>query len=175
MDVQSPTPQVEKQKVETDRLIKILIGDFIKHIEPEKQPFVILLKGHLLLEYYLNQIVLLYAKGIKNVERRGFFDKVSLLKTTDGDLFKQETFSSLLRLNELRNRLSHSLNFKITPSEIDTVGFCLGKNYVLAKYENPDNEEVLLKWVLREIAQDVFYPIYVAVAKSKGLTPVLRE
>ncbi len=175
MENKPSVPQINKKAPEVDeasRLIKVLFEDFSKHIEQEKEPFVILLKGHLLLEYYLNQIVLLYVKDARDVEKKGFFGKVSMLESTDKQLFKQEIFDSLKRLNELRNRLSHSLNFKITESEIDMVGFCFGKSYVLTKYKNPKNKEFLLKWVLKEMAKNVFYPIYAEVARSKGLIPI---
>jgi len=176
MENQNLTNQSEKkpQMAEADRLIQVLIRDFSQHIEKETEPFVILLKGHLLLEYYLNQVILLSTTGVKNVERKGFYEKVFLVETTDKNIFKTKTFNSLKKLNELRNRLSHTLNFKITPSEIDPVGFCFEKEYVLKKYNNPDDEAFLLKWVLMKIAQDVFYSIYAEISKSKGLTPLSR-
>lgn len=174
MEQQNSIPQIEKSpgEIEAKRLIDVLFEDFSKHIKEEKELFIIFLKGHLLLEYYLNQTILLYIKDIKNVERKGFFDKVSLLESFNKNLFEQETFSALKKLNELRNRLSHSLNFKITESEIDTVGFCIGRKYVLTKYKNHKSEEALLKWILLEIAQDIIYTIYSEIAKSKGFVPI---
>ncbi len=175
MENQNSTPKIIKPSKEDDdasRLLKVLIEDFSRHIDPEKDPFVILLKGHLLLEYYLNQIVLLSTKGIKDIDKKGFFEKIKILESVDANLFIDGTFDSLKKLNEIRNRLSHSLNFKITESEIDTVGFYFGKEYVLEKYKNPNNKEFLLKWVLKCMARDVFYRIYAEVAKSKGLTPI---
>jgi hypothetical protein len=156
---------------EEGRLIGVLLNDFSKHIEKETEPFVILLKGHLLLEYYLNQLLLLYSKEKIDVEKKGFFEKVTKLESINNKLFDEEVFSSLKKLNELRNRLSHSLGFKITESEIDTVGFCIGKEYVLTKYKNPSKEDFLLKWILKYIATDVFFPIYLEVAKSEKSKP----
>jgi hypothetical protein len=90
----SPTKEDPLLK-ETSRLIQVLLGDFSKHIDKEEVIFVILLKGHLLLEYYLNQVLLLYSMEKIDVEKKGFFEKVAKLESINKNLFKEETFNAL--------------------------------------------------------------------------------
>ncbi len=71
-------------------------------------------------------------------------------------------------MNDLRNSLAHRLDFKISFSEIDTIGFNLGREYVIKKFSN-ESESVrsLLLYVIDEISTSVFFPVFDEILKEK--------
>ena len=120
------------------------------------------LKGHLLIEYYLNLLLVLKSNPdeLKNIEDISFFQKVFKLKDLKLNNLKPWVVDSLFKLNKIRNNLSHSLDYKISETDIDSLGFNLGKKYIHRKLsiEKISNMQNLL-WVLRVLVLELYKPI----------------
>ncbi len=158
--------KLKKEKSKAFILIERHVAEFEKRVSNETDLTTILLKGHLLIEYYLDHVLLLLFDKEVNLNSLSFFQKVEKLKQKN--CFTDDIFRSLRKLNDIRNNLAHRLDFKISFSEIDSVGFCLGKEYVLKKFEEEgEGERTLLLYVIDELTFSVFMPIFREVLQAE--------
>lgn len=90
------------------------------HLDKKTDLEMILLKGHLLLEIVLDTA--LCRINIKDCENFSFYKKVDLLEKyhSDPDERGSFVFSSLKKINRLRNKLAHEVHFDIANGELDT-------------------------------------------------------
>jgi hypothetical protein len=165
-------PSAEEQ--EADRLIKIVLEDFNRHVAKESDLSTILLKGHLLVEYYMDLILVLEYDTDINVDHWSFFQKIRKLDEDKKIGIERSIIHVLYKLNELRNRLAHNLDFKISIFDIDSIGLALGREYIIEKYKTEKDVRSLTLWVIKNIVGDSFYYIYAEIAKHKNITPLLR-
>lgn len=150
---------------ERRKLIYKQIEDFSKVIESGDSSSA-LLKGHLLVEHYLDHIMILIFDKKANVQKKSFYIKVSELKQTKCFHEHETTIACLFALNKVRNEMAHQLDFKITRSQIDSIGYFLGKEYILKRYNPEYDERKLLLWVLDEVVFLVYFTIYWKITSS---------
>lgn len=142
-------------------LLRKYVKDFEKQVSKEADLTIIVLRGHLLMEYYLSHLVVYFHDREHRVDKLSFFDKLQIIE-------KDVTFiagsSPFYKFNDLRNNLSHELNFQISEAEIDRIGFGIGKDYVSLKFskniEEPGYLRDLLVWVVDTLVFEIVYQIY---------------
>jgi len=151
----------DSMKEEKIRLINKVLSDFSKHVT-NGDLSEILLKGHLLIEHYLDHIMLLLFDKKAGLKKKSFYDKVSNLKDTDCFEDHEATIECLFALNRIRNELAHRLDFEVTQSQIDTIGYNLGKDYIVRRYSKDvdTDKKKLLLWVMDQIIFMVYFPIW---------------
>jgi hypothetical protein len=102
-----------------------------------------LLNGHLLAEYYLEQIIINeLARGDRLLDEGNlqFWNKLLLVKSFD--ILDDELITSLKNLNTVRNATSHEIDYKITETDIDKIGRSFGKQYARVK-----RDELSVDWL----------------------------
>jgi hypothetical protein len=148
------------------KLIDKVIDDFSKQLSLEKDLSIILLKGHLLIEYYLNYLIILTHDQEKRVDNLSFYEKIEILEN-DKCIKTRNIIPCLRQLNNVRNNLSHELNYIVSESEIDSIGFLLGKKYIFKKFDidchNTTELRELFMWVINKVLFNVFLPIFSAI------------
>ena len=94
-----------------------------------------IIKSHLLSEYYINQILILREIcSVKDIETWTFHEKIEkALNLTNAE--EKLIFDYNNRLNKLRNKVGHELEYSLSESDIDSLGYVQGKDYILNKYE----------------------------------------
>lgn len=106
----------------------------------------LILRVHLLAEYYLDQVILVkLPRGDVIIEKERRFDyrhKVALVDSFN--CLSRELIKSLEQLNTVRNSCSHVHDYELSESDIDKIGAPLGKAYY-SKKRNSDSKEELLK------------------------------
>ncbi len=128
----------------------------------------ILLKGHLLIEYYIDHSMLLIFDKNAKVHKKSFWNKITELKNSNCFWDHDVAIGCLFSLNKVRNDLAHQLNFEVTISQIDSIGYHLGKEYILKRYSKEDSSEKdLLLWTLQHIVAMVYYPIWKAAIEAE--------
>jgi hypothetical protein len=137
-----------------------------KFLSGEKPADVLIIKSHLLCEYYLNQILII--KGIseaKEIDKLTFFDKNN--KAFDLNITNQKNIHNRLsRLNKLRNKIGHELEYSLSEYDVDSLGHLTGKKYILDKYDF-NNIEDLLRNTLIIIVIDVAFFVSSLVSVEK--------
>ncbi|MEK7579277.1 MAG: hypothetical protein AAB460_01970 [Patescibacteria group bacterium] len=133
------------------------IADLIKKIKTflsdEKPSDILIIKAHLLCEYYINQILILReACSLKDMESFTFNEKIQKAFNLD-DLLEKRTFDYVNRLNKLRNKVGHELEYTLSESDVDALGYVQGKEYILEKYDYETDLE-RLRNVLNTIVID---------------------
>jgi hypothetical protein len=154
------------QSLETKKHLKVLSGKLSTFLSADKPSDVLIIKAHLICEYYLNQILIL--KEIcsdKDIDELSFYDK-SNKAFASGDAEQKILLKSLRILNKLRNRVGHELEYKFLESDVDKLGFVSGKEYVLKKYEF-DDPLALLRSTLVSIVVDVAIELFALVSVEK--------
>lgn len=157
--------QTESARKEVIAMVDRLIADFSRHVEAETDLTNVLLKGHLLVENYMSSLVVLLYDTELNVSRLSFYDKVKRIE--EKKIINPNYVRSLFALNDLRNAIAHELEYKVTESSIDSIGFYLGKEYIIQKHTHEGSRELLL-WALDEIVTWVFYAIFKEIRASQG-------
>ena len=151
---------MEKQRItssadsEVTRHFKPLNEKIEKFLSAEKPADVLIVKSHLICEYYLNQILILKDLcSAREIDKLDFFEKAN--KALDlNDVNQKNIYDRLLRLNKLRNKIGHELEYELSESDVDGLGYYLGKSYVIDKYEYSNLKKLLLR-VLIVIVIDV--------------------
>jgi hypothetical protein len=93
------------------------------HLPMVKDPTVIILRGHLLIEDLLDRLI---AANLKNAHfiqdaRLTFFQKLCLAKGIVGSSNEDSTWKSVEELNKLRNMISHNLPDETMCKKLDPV------------------------------------------------------
>ena len=85
-----------------------------KHLSEVDDAELLLLKGHLILEQVLNELLLLHFKDRKHLEDLNlmFSKKLSLLAGLEGPFARMHSnIAHLKEINRIRNKLAHQLEF----------------------------------------------------------------
>ncbi len=108
----------------------------------------IILRSHLLAEYYLDHFLLeSLARGDLITDSRiTFSTKLQVVEALD--ILPRAFVDSVRNLNVVRNRCAHSLDYKVTESDIDKIGRPFGKDYREMKREHEHNNKELLHWTM---------------------------
>lgn len=156
----------EHQQNGSQELIQKSFDDFATHVA-KGDLSEILLKGHLLAEHYLDHVMLIVFDKEAKVDKKSFYVKIKELQ--DKNCFREHkvTIACLYSLNKIRNELAHRLDFEVTLSQIDTIGYHLGKEYILRRYRDDKDIKELLLWSLREIILDIYFPIWKAALEDR--------
>lgn len=97
-------------------------GHLLQYIHSQLQPIndveLLLLKGHLMIEYLFNQGIIRFSRtdesGTKTLLKFGFMEKLALMEfmgmffRTDGETLKAQ----ITKVNTIRNKLSHNLEYE---------------------------------------------------------------
>lgn len=161
--------QTEPKKItesEATKHIRVLRGKIDKFLSKEKPSDVLIIKSHLICEYYINQILIV--KGVcvaKEINKLTFFDKVN--KSFDTNVPEQKNIhEKMIGLNKLRNKVGHELEYILSESDVDTLGYITGKEYVLEKYDYPEIED-LLRNTLVMIVIDISMHLFQIISTEK--------
>lgn len=99
---------------------------------------VLIIKAHLISEYYINQILILkQIMDPSGLDRKTFSHKIDLLFDPRNNTKPTEMllYDKAKKLNLLRNKVGHQLEFALSETDIDSIGFYFGKDYINQKYK----------------------------------------
>lgn len=152
-------------------LIDRLMGDFLNRVGKETDAANLLLKGHLLVENLLTEILAAYDVG-KNVRRLSFHEKIKLLGETkcssDTEVLIKGVIPVLRSINELRNNLAHEFNFVVTMDDVNKIGIHFGSTFILKKYEtNHADVHANLLFCLDLLTYDLGLLLYTRITELK--------
>ncbi|KGO98676.1 hypothetical protein [Novilysobacter defluvii] len=90
-----------------------LFASLERHLRTKDDIEMILLKGHLILEQALNQMLLGYIKSEKGLSELNlmFAKKLDLLVALSGQSYGADEIAQLREINRIRNKLAHQLDF----------------------------------------------------------------
>lgn len=139
-----------------DYHLENLIKKLNTFLSNEKPADVLIIKAHLLCEYYLNHLLIL-----KDVCTAGQVETLpfSVKKEKAKDLYdaqdkqKKQLFDLLGRLNKLRNKVGHELAYSLSESDVDSLGYLEGKQYILDKYNVETDTERLRDLLIKLVIQ----------------------
>ena len=97
-------------------------------------PVMVVLRTHLLTEYYLERVIRACLKrGDKLVDSGGlsFGNKLSVVEALDA--VPDDVVTSLRNLNRVRNRCAHEFDRSISVADVDQIGGPFGKDYTQLK------------------------------------------
>ena len=121
---------------------------FVKAISESNELVNIILRTHLLCEYYLDQILVAkISRGDSLIDdsRTTFAYKIQLIKAFN---FLENSQAYLLDsaagLNKVRNNCSHTLDYSVSESDVDKIGRPQGAGYLSQKINLGDDLKKLL-------------------------------
>ena len=112
---------------------------------PRQDPVLTVLRGHLLTEHYIEQILqLALPKGERLTGDAGlsYAQKLAVIEALD--ILEDRTIAALRGLNRIRNRCAHEKERVVTIADIDIVGRPLGDDYTKARREYQSRVKDLL-------------------------------
>jgi len=118
-----------KRKTNSNILNDIGFQRFMKTAGPDLDPVFMILKSHLLAEYYIDQFIALGIPRGDIILNKGFSFSQKLTILESLNIAEKNIIDSLGALNRLRNRCTHDMDYKISESDIDKIGFLQGKSY----------------------------------------------
>lgn len=168
----------EKQKSEIKNHLRVLKDKLIKFLINGTSPDILIIKSHLICEYYLNQILILKEIcSANNINTMVFAEKNN--KALDQSVLNEKlSYDSLKILNNLRNKVGHELEYVLSESDIDNLGFLRGKNYILDKYSFEtlsDQLRSILTDVVIDIAMVLFKLVETEKSKQVNLTEHTKQ
>jgi hypothetical protein len=134
---------MEDNKPKANLHITDLIGKIDKFLSDEKPADILIIKAHLLCEYYVNQLLVFREKcSHQELESLTFNQKINKAFNLS-DKKEKVSFDYTNKLNKLRNKVGHELEYSLSESDIDTLGYVQGKEYILNKYDHETDVERL--------------------------------
>ena len=90
-----------------------LFGNLERHLRTRDDIEMMLLKGHLILEQALNQVLLGYVTSEKSLRELNlmFSKKLDLVVAISGNGYLPDRIAQLREINRIRNKLAHHLDF----------------------------------------------------------------
>ncbi len=143
---------------------------FIKAASTNLDPTLMLLKFHLLSEYYLEQIINHFLRrGDVITSQKNFTYNHKLMIVKSFDIIPGNIVACLEKLNAVRNKCSHEINYTVTESDVDFIGNPLNTIYFKLKREHQNLKE-LLHWLFGRI--DVSLEVQLEkIDKNSNLIP----
>ena len=112
------------------------------------------LRAHLLAEYYVDQLLIgTMLRGSVIIERFDYLaQKVDVLEGMD--VLRPPLLSSIRKLNKVRAQCTHEIDFKISESDVDSIGAPFGLAYLQDKLDGKGDMSTVLRFALtRTISQ----------------------
>lgn len=128
---------------------------FMSIVPINSDPVMMILRCHLLAEYYLDRIITTkISRGdIITDSRFQFFDKLMIVEALS--VLRKDLVDSLKNLNSIRNSCSHVLEYKIVENDINKIGNPIGKTYVKLREEHKFDLKKLLHFTLLNIMAEL--------------------
>jgi len=126
---------------------------FMDALKGHSKDVSIILRCHLLAEYFLDQIIIVsLSRGdlIINDGHLNFPDKLLLVKSLD--TIDDDVLTSVKHLNTVRNHCSHQMDYKISEADIDLIGRPFGKEYSKSKQRIKKIDILLEDTLMRTMA-----------------------
>ena len=134
---------MSEENKENNFHVKNLLTKIKIFLSKEKPADILIIKAHLLCEYYVNQLLVLREIcTAKELESLTFYEKIEKAFVLT-DKKEKLTFDCVHRLNKLRNKVGHELEYSLSESDVDSLGYAQGKDYILNKYDVETNTERL--------------------------------
>ena len=115
------------------------------HCNYELDPELIVLRGHLVSERYIERfikIILLKGERILDKGRLSYVQKLQLMDSFG--IIEDDLIACHRQLNKLRNKMAHELGYEITMEDVDSIGSQMGKTYARVKDERGNDLKNLL-------------------------------
>lgn len=160
---------MENQKGKENNFhVKDLLRKINLFLDPEKPEDILIIKAHLLCEYYVNQLLILRETcSAKELESLTFNEKIKkAFKLDDKD--EKLVFDYANRLNKLRNKVGHELDYTLSESDVDSLGYVQGKDYILNKYEFETDKERLQNILTTIVIHTALLLINIVRSERKG-------
>jgi len=112
---------------------------FIKATQPELDEVTMILRCHLLAEYYLDKLIVAFLpRGdiLTDGNRAKFMFNDKLTIISSFSIFSQHLIDSLYKLNSIRNTCGHELEYTVTENDINKIGNPFGIEYLKLKEKN---------------------------------------
>ena len=160
MENKSTTPEIEKHSRALQEKLK-------RFLAKENAPDVLIIKAHLICEYYLTQVLILKESYTSNeLYKLSFSEKLE--KALDkADKIEDFSYKQIKKLNKLRNKIGHELEYSLSEADIDELGFLRGKEYIFEKYDYETLPD-LLRTTLKEIIVNVSFIVFKLVQNQKS-------
>lgn len=125
-----------------------------KYISVSATEEIMILRAQLLTEYYLNSLLVCLLEPDEGYyfssDRIRFADKMKKLRELK--ILPTSEVEAIQRLNRLRNKFGHDINYQVSESDLDYLGFCFGKEYLSEKYKlDGKGENIPMKNRLRTL------------------------
>lgn len=134
---------MENNKPKENLHIADLIKKINKFLSDEKPADILIIKAHLLCEYYINQLLIFREKcSHQELESLTFSQKINKTFSLN-DKNEKISFDYINKLNKLRNKVGHELEYSLSESDIDALGYVQGKEYIVNKYDHETDVERL--------------------------------
>lgn len=143
-----------------------------KQCDYESDPELIVLKGHLVSERYIERLIkLILVKGEIIIEkgRLTYAQKLYLLDSLG--FIPNDLIECHSNLNKLRNKMAHELGYEISLNDIELIGRPMGKMYSKMKKERGNDLKNLLCSVIGFICSGLaHYAVeYENISKTKKM------
>jgi len=124
---------------------------FIKVLQGPSEGSSIILRCHLLVEYFMDKIIQISLKRghiiTDNDVKFSFYHKLFIIKSLD--VIKDDVLISIKKLNKVRNKLSHEMDYIVLESDIDSIGQPFGDYYAESKKKARDDDELLVNTLMK--------------------------
>ena len=156
-----------KKASDIDRHIRVVRQKIDTYLSSAQSSDVLIIKAHLICEYYLNQILLVKEVCDSNEMRKlSFFQKSE--KAFDLNNAREKLiYRKVKALNDIRNKTGHELEYTLTESDVDELGYVDGKEYVFKKYDF-DEIEKTLHYILINTVLDISLFLFTLIKKEKA-------
>lgn len=122
-------------------------------IEGHSKDVAIILRCHLLAEYFLDQIILITLLRGDLIITDGhltFTNKLLLVKSLN--VVNDDVLTSIKHLSTVRNNCSHQMDYNISEADIDLIGRPFGKEYSKSKQKIKKTNGLLEDTLMRTFA-----------------------
>ncbi len=124
--------------------LRILLDKMSFFDECENNRELLVLRGHLAVEFFLNRTIEEFlTNGSKLTRDNQLSFSKKMLVVGGFDVLEKDTYGFIKELNKLRNKCAHKISYRVSGTDINSLGNILPKK-IFSKLKKKDNNRTLV-------------------------------
>ncbi|MBA3047587.1 hypothetical protein KKC83_06810 [Patescibacteria group bacterium] len=117
-------------------------------IKSQPEEIILVLQAHLFVENIIDEMLcsILKRGDILTENNLSFYQKLLIIQASD--IIESYLIDTLKRLNNIRNKFSHQLQYNLSEKDIDFIGAPFGERYKKIKKSDSEYPKVRLRWII---------------------------
>ena len=111
------------RRIDNEKFIQENLQKYFVKLSSVKEPIILVLTIHLYTEFWINKLIELRSPNPKEILDRNYVFAIKLMLVYNMGLIPEQLYLNIKKLNTLRNKYAHNLDYDFTKSDLNYICF----------------------------------------------------